>query len=375
MRVLWGLFCACSWTWCIGLYLPRIMIERWGWPGFIAFAVPNVVGCAAFGYVVRTPQRSRMLVQRHGTVMVGFSIITVAYHLFFIVWLFDELLPHLREHWWLPLAAAAIVYGLGLVFSFFDDRDFLVLTVIVYGTSLAAFWSVGFNAFEHIAWTGRDQRSELWWLVPTIAFGFLLCPYLDLTFHRALRRSHNRHSFAVFGLAFAAMILLTCLIWFSPKVIAERILPALALAHILTQCVFTVGAHLREVRLAPALVNAERRMLAMAAPLLAAPLLYLSRMFTDAPAGEDLYLRFLGFFGLIFPAYVFVFMTRSNASPQTWKIKAMFVGALIASLPCYELGFLHHRPWLLVLPLIILGGLRWFTPASKTDVPMDVIEP
>ena len=52
-----GLALASSWTWIIGMYLPRIMMERHGWAGFLAFAVPNVIGCTAFGFVLRKPAR------------------------------------------------------------------------------------------------------------------------------------------------------------------------------------------------------------------------------------------------------------------------------------------------------------------------------
>ncbi|HWB19699.1 MAG TPA: hypothetical protein VG711_05310, partial [Phycisphaerales bacterium] len=87
--ILWGVFCACSWTWCIGMYLPRIMIERWGWPGFLVFAVPNVIGCAAMGYVVKSAARSREIGSRHGRAMIAFSIVTIAYHAFFLTWFFS----------------------------------------------------------------------------------------------------------------------------------------------------------------------------------------------------------------------------------------------------------------------------------------------
>ena len=45
----WGLYCASSWTWCIGMFLPIIMLRRFGWPGFLVFAIPNVIGLIAFG--------------------------------------------------------------------------------------------------------------------------------------------------------------------------------------------------------------------------------------------------------------------------------------------------------------------------------------
>ena len=44
-----GLALASSWTWIIGMYLPRIMMERHGGRA-MAFAVPNVISCTAFGF-------------------------------------------------------------------------------------------------------------------------------------------------------------------------------------------------------------------------------------------------------------------------------------------------------------------------------------
>ena len=41
--VAWGLFCSNSWTWCIGMYLPVILLRSFGWPGFLAFVIPNVL--------------------------------------------------------------------------------------------------------------------------------------------------------------------------------------------------------------------------------------------------------------------------------------------------------------------------------------------
>ena len=54
----WGLFLASSWTWCIGMYLPVPLLREYGWAGFLAFAIPNLVGCTVFGYLV-SRERSR----------------------------------------------------------------------------------------------------------------------------------------------------------------------------------------------------------------------------------------------------------------------------------------------------------------------------
>jgi hypothetical protein len=351
------------------MYLPRIMIDRFGWPGFIAFAVPNVLGCAAFGYVVKTHGKSKQMVNRHGSAMTWFSIVTIAYQVFFAVWLFAAVLPNVRDQVWMPILAGVIVYGLAVVFSFFDDRDFLVLTALVYGVSLAAFWAVGFDALQQIRWAGGDAPSELWWLTPTIVFGFLLCPYLDLTFHRALQKASSRHAFAVFGVAFAVMIVLTCLIWFAPGI--GRMIPALALAHILAQLVFTSGAHMREVRLSGSVRSANLRLTAMLAPALAIPLLFLARPFTNGSAGEGLYLRFIVFYALVFPAYVLLFMRGSETAKPGLGFRVAAIAVILASMPLYELGFLHHRAWLLVLPLAALFGLRVLSSRTARGTPIE----
>ncbi|MFN9077715.1 MAG: hypothetical protein ACK5WX_09870, partial [bacterium] len=49
--VLSGLALATSWTWCIGMFAPIVIGQMFGWPGILAFAVPNILGCALFGYV------------------------------------------------------------------------------------------------------------------------------------------------------------------------------------------------------------------------------------------------------------------------------------------------------------------------------------
>ena len=60
----WGIYCASSWTWCIGMYLPIIMLRLFGWPGFLVFAIPNLVGLVGFGYLC-SAERSRWILREH----------------------------------------------------------------------------------------------------------------------------------------------------------------------------------------------------------------------------------------------------------------------------------------------------------------------
>lgn len=345
--VLWGLFCACSWTWCIGMYLPVLLMERWGWPGFAVFLIANVVGCAGFGYVVRTRAHSEAMIRDHAPAMVSFSVVAVAFHLFFITYLFTDIV-RLDANRTLPLLAAIGVYVLASGLSWLGDRAWLGLAVVTYAASM---WLIAgsageVRALERIA--GWAQPETLLMTLPVLAAGFWYCPRLDLTFHRTLQRSPSHHAFAVFGVTFAALIVGTLLIWRGPE---ELTVMRLGVAHLLAQSVFTVGAHLREIRLAPASGGAPPRSVVLLIPLLAIMLLPAFRSIVSGVLrpGEDLYIRFFVFYGLIFPAYVMAFMTSGASGaprPRGWIILAVVVMLLA---PTYELGFIHQRyAWMLV---------------------------
>src|SRR5689334_7134755 len=84
----WGWFgsafhLASSWTWCIGMFLPVLLVRDYGIWGFVVFAVPNILGAAAFGWLLRD-DISVALVARHAIAMRWFSAVTIAYHAFFV---------------------------------------------------------------------------------------------------------------------------------------------------------------------------------------------------------------------------------------------------------------------------------------------------
>jgi hypothetical protein len=344
------------------MYLPRIMIDQYGWPGFIAFAAPNVLGCAGFGYIVKNRVRSEAMVIRHRGAMTWFSAVTVAFHMFFIVYLLSEVTPLAGDVAWLPLLTAGIVWALGVVLSFLPNRDWLWLSAVVYAISLVTLFTIGFGVLDDIQWTGWNHSASLAWLTPTLCFGFLLCPYLDLTFHRAIQNSPNRHAFAIFGAAFLVMLVLTVCLWFTP--FAARLLPTIGLIHILVQSVFTVGAHLREIRAWKAIGDDSRRWFVMALPLLGSMIMPVSWLFIErTDVGEGMYLRFLVFYGLLFPAYVLLFIWRWQARTVVRHGTLLLAGLLMVSLPLYELGFLHRRTWLLAIPLAVMLG--WALLAAR----------
>lgn len=370
LTVAWGLFCACSWTWCVGLFLPNLMIDRFGFAGVIVFAVPNVLGCTAFGYVIATPQRSRRLVERHGTAMLVFSLVAVTFQVFFVAMFLDRWALQDAAPAWMPLIGALVVFMAGGFAALLGDRGWLLLSLATYVFSLVAFGIIGVDDGAELFAPGFDGPRELVWIGPIVAIGFLLCPYLDLTFHRSLQRSPSRHAFAVFGVAFTAMLALTCFLWYS----LDPVLRGIGTGHILAQIAFTIGAHLREARKSPVLACAHRRRVYMLLPLLGALVPLVSHMFVEDPSkGIDnlMYIRFLAFYALVFPAYIVVFMGPWRPVTLTKRNVLLTVGAILLLAPLFELGFLWRYAWLLAVPLAVLaawGVTRWRAkPATPTE--------
>lgn len=361
----WGLYCACSWTWCIGMFLPVILLGRYGWWGFLAFAIPNVLGCAAFGYILRSRDNALTLVRRHHVAMRLFSLVTISFHIFFLGFALWLLLPggiagEPGEHsLWIALCAPVVVLMLGQVLAGIPTRYWPLFAIAVYAISLTAFALIGVQPLREIGWSGEHATIDVLWLTPVMVLGFLLCPYLDLTFHRALQASPSRHAFGVFGVGFAVMIVLTCTYW---DVLTTG-LTWLVLGHVMAQSIFTISAHLREATMQHgSLTVGERRMsgavAAGFAPLIGLLIAFFGVLWLDPIAASvDNYLRFLVFYGLIFPAYVLAFMAPGGRTINQRNV-VMYSITCLAFAPLYEAGFLHGHAWVLVIPPTVLL-LHW----------------
>jgi hypothetical protein len=250
--------------------------------------------------------------------------------------------------------------------------------VVTYAISISAAIALGFSAFHRVP-AAAVPLDRLIWLVPTICFGFVLCPYLDLTFHRALQKSPNRRlTFAMFGVTFALMLVLTVMLWFGTRLWYAHAISALAIGHILAQLVFTCGVHLREVRVSPAFSSIANRWLALLAPAAGIAALPIAKWLIEhAPAawvrslspealstgpdamviGEWTYLDFMFAYGWIFPAYVLLAIVsrRPFTRPREWTT---FAALSLLAVPCYVQGFLLNRTLWLLPPLVMVGA--WF---------------
>lgn len=357
----WGIFCASSWAWCIGLFLPTVLRRLLGWPGFLAFAIPNVIGCAAFGFVLDL-KRSRRLQRDHRGAMVLFSAVTIAYQLLLAGWTASELLgPMLggcgRPMSWRSWAACGIGLActgmIGLAVSFARDRLIPAIAAVAWLLSAGV---LGFTVLDvaPIAMPEPElAEAQLWGLMPALLLGFLLCPYLDLTFHRALRRGPRQATFATFGLTFATLIVLVAFLADPEGPLGIRLTP-LVLAQLWVQLGFTIGAHWREVRFATQHASNRASRWIVPASLSAGALLALPGI-----ASEPNYLRMLGWYGLVFPAYVLLAMVgeRRKPSPRTWLLFAI---VLAIGLPMYERGISAFEFGWMAIPAPILLAATWW---------------
>ncbi len=357
----WGLFCACSWTWCIGMFLPIIFLKQFGWWGFIAFAVPNVLGCAVFGYVINK-KTSEHLTQNHVTAMRWFSYIVIAYHMFFIPFLMGTAILSLPDiipqgfETLIGVALAGIVLAAAYALSYLPKRLWLIAAAITYAISIAAFTQLGFSPLKQISFTGELPIDRLPWIALVLTFGFLLSPYLDLTFHHARCESTSRHAFGVFGLTFTVMILLTCAYSFA----ISKGLTLLIAVHIFAQMIFTLAAHLSQLKRTN--INKDRNihpMLIIVCVLIATSSWAIQAIDHPLVIGEEFYMRFLLFFGLIFPTYILLFIGPGKTIKRSRQAMLWYFVFIVACIPLYEIGFLHGYAWLLALPIVAILGWKF----------------
>lgn len=363
----WGLFCAASWTWCIGMFFPLLLLRDFGWPGLVAFLVPNVLGCAGFGYVLdRTSARRER--ERHAGAMVAFSAVTVAYQVFFLSAVFGTIAGWSGEGAippaWIAGGSAIVI---GLLLSGLGDRWWPWLATLVVACSLSLWFRLDAGVIARLPGSGVRPAGDLVALVPMLAFGFLLCPYLDLTFHRALDRAPSRHAFAVFGVSFLAVILLGAVYF-----LGETVLLPAVLGHFAIQACFTIAAHVREIRKASVPRGGGSRQAAIVVPAILG--IALGSAADRVVPFETIYLLFLGCYGVAFPGYVWMRMDLSSGSGRPLDrrlsrlrkvpgpaagIPWVFLAALAIAAPPAIAAVLGAPRWLLAVPVVtfLIAGL------------------
>ncbi|MBL8990243.1 MAG: hypothetical protein JNJ48_01545 [Phycisphaerae bacterium] len=342
----WSAYLACSWTWCIGMFLPIILVRDYGAWAFAAFAVPNVLGAAATAWFVGGPDRAGAFLARHAGAIRAFSAVTIAFQVYFACWLVSVAAPDQ------PMARAApALLLLPAVVRGVSDRATRTVAMVLWAASaatLAAYLStVGTPplAFD------RPPESGLWPIAASCLFGFALCPYLDATFLRVCRDSHEpRTAFGIgFGVLFFAMIGGTLL--YLPALTdfralrdnqASTVLLLVIALHILPQLLFTIGVHAGESRRAAAAPPATWAPAVAVLAICATPLFDPHALVGTLTLGEAVYRGFMGFYGLVFPAYVALVVCARPApggAPAPIAL-LLFAAAVAAAGPCYFAAFI-----------------------------------
>ena len=381
--LLWACFLGCSWTWVIGMLMPVMMVRDFGVWGWVAFAVPNVVGAAAMGTVLRRPEVSASLVRRHGRALRWFSAVTIVFHLYVVTWLTGAI--------WAALVLVVVWLVMGPERRRAVGRALPWAAVGVAALSWGAFSMAG--RLEG-AWldVGRDVLpsrlgpADLWLLLPGILGGFLLCPYLDPSFHRARYSTGpmtGRAAFLVgFGVVFGSMIVFTLMyagvlrpvlepgdVGLAWEGIASPWKAILAI-HAAVQVGFTLLVHSRErfetVGHGDGVDPAGFLLLLIVALAWAAA----SRSsFADVAGlsrGELGYRLFILFYAAYFPGYVLICMIPTLRSwqagtappPRRWRRLVFFIAATLAYLAAVP-GFITGPTWAILgtYAALLLGRL------------------
>lgn len=334
--LLQAFYLASSWLWCLGAFLPVLLLRDYGWVTLAGFTLSNVIGAAAFGWFM-TKQRQPDFLASHRHLLKLFSHVTIAFQLFFVVWL-STLVGG-----WLLLVMLALV---GLFYR--ADRMIGGVAIALFLLSMILFGGYLLTDPPRVEMTLQPG----WWhtLLPLL-LGFALSPYLDLTFHRALEQSPNpRLSFGLgFGVFFLCLLIFVFL--YSGGLLEMAAGGSLDLAAVwpvvafmVMQTAFTAAVHLKEVqRQQPASWLARLWPYGLYLLVLSVLLnVVVSRQvpWLELPFTELLYKGFLLFYGLVFPLYLLL-----------GKSRYYFWGALLLALGPYSVGFLVGGDFLPFLTL------------------------
>ncbi|MEO0512771.1 MAG: hypothetical protein AAF108_07735 [Planctomycetota bacterium] len=376
--VFWAAYLATSWTWCIGMILPVLLMRDHGWLGFWIFAVPNCLGAAAMGWVIRTRADSRRFTKAHAPAVAAFSLVTILFHGAAMPWALDALHQTAASAWTPALLAAAITAAVAAVLP---TERVPALAFAVWTVSLGVLVTSALTGFEPAVATipAADRPLNAWLLLPVSAFGFALCPYLDATFHRAAVTLNWTDRAGAFTLGFLGLFLIMILftaVYAAPLGAAlfgdAPTLPApLATAlpiHLGMQAGLTLALHAREGR--PRSFCRSRWTALTIGSLLAGVALWsLARVIPGYFAGlapqEILYRLILGAYGLFFPAYVWQLARRTpssalNSTPNRPNILTRWLVPALAAAPLLTVGFLLREPgWMLpgLLIAVVLPSL------------------
>ena len=360
--LLWAAFLGASWTWVIGMFLPTLLIRDFGPWSWVIFAAPNVIGAAAMGWAMRSRAHSESFVARHAGACRLFSLVTIAFHLYFALWALPAMIGPVG--WAVALVAVQIAFT-----PIRGSRFSLGWSVVTLLASLAAAAVMHRQGVLVMPEPKAFPMPDVLGLVAVCLAGFLVCPYFDLTFQRARQQTTDggaKIAFGVgFGVMFCSMIVLTFFYATKVNFLTPGSTAAWAIgAHWSLQILLTVCLHAASLQALPQAADDDRASwrpalgFAMAAALLAAMFVRFADSvgwkYGGMAVGEVIYRCFMAFYGLVIPAY---FATNYNAHrrrrTKTWLL------AMLVALPFYWIAFMHKSMGYFIpgVALLILFGI------------------
>ncbi|MFT3788352.1 MAG: hypothetical protein QM770_19640 [Tepidisphaeraceae bacterium] len=394
----WAAYLAASWTWCIGMFLPVLLIRDFGSWGWVVFALPNVIGAAAMGWTIRSRDHSLSFVTNHRLATAAFSYVTIAFHVFFVIWMFSQLVGTV-------LTALAFGALLTVLLPIFVTN--LAVTALAMLTLCVSVIAVVISAAAGgLRWPQEPPTGgafDIVALAGVCILGFTCCPYLDLTFHRARQEcaepEQSRTAFGVgFGMFFFAMIVFTLFyargfidrsIWTSP------LMRGVLATHLLVQAMFTVGVHADALAGSTSTIRGHRHrwewltatiLVPAAMALISIKFQQAGKRYGPMEIGEVCYRTFMSFYGLLAPAYVWicVWPGRGYTKPNTraWTILAL---ACTAAAPFFWISFMNAAMGWVLIGIAIVIGARWlldrdserrdFLREARSEIPLGSYDP
>lgn len=371
----WACFLGCSWTWVIAMFLPILLMRDYGWWGWVAFALPNIIGAALLPFILHNAHASRAFVHRHRDVCVRFSELTIAMHLFVLGWLYTRLFG------W-PVIVIALV-GLCVVWLGVQSNSgarawgkaVMLGSLLMFALALLAGSGEAWSAMRDIA-APRLDTTDLVLFAIAACFGFGLCPYLDLTFHRvrqATAPAVGQQAFAIgFGVMFLMMICFSLAYAGLLRPLMDRdgtpLLPpawtTVLFIHLTAQAVLTIGAHMRAITDAHG-DGALGRLFLFIIPV-GLCFAWIAARPDDVGAdglrrGEVIFRLFLLAYGLAFPAYVWLCaipnpFTRRSA--PTFRALGYWIVTVVVATPMAIAGFIGGQTFWCGAALVVVFAAR-----------------
>ena len=346
------------------MFLPTLLMRDYGSAAWFIFAIPNVIGAAAMGWVLKSPESSARLVAQHREACLVFSYVTLSFHLYFIFWIARDYLPYLAG----PTIVALIVFVMLGRLGRVNVNALLALVTSSVVIALWLYWGQRMPQYQV-----RSDTLSLTGLASVCTLGFLTCPYLDLTFHHArqsLGRRESRWAFSIgFGVFFLAMIVFTALYapFFAGATFSDQnhdLLRKTLTLHIGVQIALTIYLHFRQ---AVVLQGTSRGWLMfIVLPVVGTALVKYGDTYNHFSAAELVYRLFMSCYGLIFPAYVWLCMLpRRDGSRPTRRDLLVLATVVILVSPLYWIAFIEGKmAWMLPAVAGVLVARLFIRPVS-----------